>query len=47
MLLCEVALGQMNEIKQAEYMEQAPAGFNSTKGRPSEHATHHSVTQLQ
>jgi len=32
MLLSEVALGKMYEINHSEYMEQAPAGFQSTKG---------------
>ena len=32
LLLCEVALGKMNQIYKAEYMEKAPAGTDSTKG---------------
>ena len=32
MLLCEAALGKMNELLHAEYMEKAPKGFQSTKG---------------
>eukprot|EP00743_Colponemidia_sp_Colp-15_P005554 GILK01005975.1.p1 GENE.GILK01005975.1~~GILK01005975.1.p1 ORF type:complete len:563 (+),score=114.38 GILK01005975.1:1076-2764(+) len=32
LLLCEVALGNMNELKKAEYLETAAPGFNSTKG---------------
>jgi hypothetical protein len=32
MLLCEVALGDMNAIKEATYMEKAPEGTHSTKG---------------
>jgi hypothetical protein len=32
MLLCEVALGDMNAIKEAAYMEKAPEGTHSTKG---------------
>lgn len=30
--LCEVALGTMKELTQAQYMEKAPDGFTSTKG---------------
>jgi hypothetical protein len=32
LLLCEVALGEMNAIKEAAYMEKAPEGCHSTKG---------------
>ena len=32
MLLCEAALGKMNELLSAQYMEKAPKGFDSTKG---------------
>ncbi|KAJ7561684.1 hypothetical protein O6H91_03G037600 [Diphasiastrum complanatum] len=32
MLLSEVALGEMKELKSAKYMEKPPEGFNSTKG---------------
>eukprot|EP01127_Copromyxa_protea_P003686 TRINITY_DN1347_c0_g3_i1.p1 TRINITY_DN1347_c0_g3~~TRINITY_DN1347_c0_g3_i1.p1 ORF type:complete len:1422 (-),score=381.06 TRINITY_DN1347_c0_g3_i1:8-4273(-) len=31
LLLCEVALGNMNEVTAPQYMDQPPAGFNSTK----------------
>jgi len=30
-LLCQVALGEMNEVKKAKYMEKPPKGFHSTK----------------
>lgn len=32
LLLCEVALGNMYECKQAEYVTKLPAGKHSTKG---------------
>lgn len=32
LLLCEVALGTMNGLVEAKYMEKPPAGFDSTKG---------------
>ena len=32
MLLCEVALGNMNELTHAEYMDKPPKGCLSTKG---------------
>lgn len=32
LLLSEVALGKMNKIREAAYMEKAPAGTDSTKG---------------
>eukprot|EP01133_Synstelium_polycarpum_P000362 gene362-420_t len=31
MILCEVSLGKMNELKKDQYMEKAPAGTHSTK----------------
>ncbi|EFA82774.1 polyADP-ribosyltransferase [Heterostelium album PN500] len=31
MILCEVALGNMNELKNDQYMEKAPSGKHSTK----------------
>eukprot|EP01119_Soliformovum_irregulare_P008564 TRINITY_DN2167_c0_g1_i2.p1 TRINITY_DN2167_c0_g1~~TRINITY_DN2167_c0_g1_i2.p1 ORF type:complete len:646 (-),score=208.95 TRINITY_DN2167_c0_g1_i2:25-1962(-) len=31
-LLCEVALGKMHEIKQGQYLKKAPEGYNSVKG---------------
>jgi poly [ADP-ribose] polymerase len=31
MLLAEVALGKMNELKRDQYMEKAPPGTHSTK----------------
>ncbi|EGG18391.1 poly(ADP-ribosyl)transferase [Cavenderia fasciculata] len=31
MILCEVALGKMNELKHDKYMEKAPSGTHSTK----------------
>jgi hypothetical protein len=39
MLMCEVALGKMNDITQAQYMEQAPQGFHSTKGKSQKAAS--------
>ena len=32
MLLCETALGRMNELTHAQYMEKPPKGYLSTKG---------------
>jgi hypothetical protein len=32
MLLCETALGRMNELTHAQYMDKPPKGYHSTKG---------------
>ena len=32
MLLCETALGRMNELTHAQYMDKPPKGYLSTKG---------------
>ncbi|EGG16531.1 poly(ADP-ribosyl)transferase [Cavenderia fasciculata] len=37
MILCEVALGNMNELDHDTYMEKAPAGTHSTKARGMSH----------
>ena len=40
MLLAEVALGKLNELKYDQYMEKPPAGTHSTKAL-GQYAPHH------